>query len=276
MKPQFLNSESGNQLLCVHHQARGRERSAPRAVVICPPIGQEFVRTHWCLRLVAAQMARRGIHVLRFDYSGIGDSGQTLKDIRKREVWRYDVQSAAKWICQVSGASSAMLLGLRMGATLAVQAAQRMSSVNSLLLWEPVHCGQRYLTQMRMMHQQMLKMWICRMVTENSDHAEEILGSMYAKSLVQDMEEARIDWGDLVLPHFVFDTHFNQDSYQLAANSMRKIEFTHDDNSWSDLKQLETAWLRPETSRKVVDRAVDTFDRLDRFGVLKSEIPVPG
>lgn len=253
----------------MYHRARGADSGPSRAVVICSPIGQEYVRSYWSLRLLAGQLARRGMHVLRFDYAGIGDSAMSVEEIQSIDHWYQNVDSAVQFLTHQSGAQSVMLLGLRAGATLATQVAMNSSRVNSLLLWEPVRHGPTYLEDLRQMHAEMLDLWICEMQTENSEAAEEILGSRYSRSLIRQWEVAQIDWSNLKQPHFVFDTHDVQKEYRnLPLNEMRKCEFTDDESSWTDLNQLETAWLRPQTTRKIVDRVADTFDRLQRFGVL--------
>ena len=71
--------DSDAPLFGAHHPAR--RKSTGKAVVICPPIGHEYGRTHWMLRLLSAQLAREGVHVLRFDYFGTGDSGGFVEDL---------------------------------------------------------------------------------------------------------------------------------------------------------------------------------------------------
>ena len=273
MNPNFFQS-CDQQLFGMYHRARGNDQTQKRAVVICSPIGQEYVRTHWCLRLLAGQLARRGIHVLRFDFAGIGDSSGSIDEVGSTRDWEENICSAIRFLKEQSAATSVMLLGLRAGATLATHVAERSHDVNSLLLWEPVTDGADYLFGLRQLHAEMLDLWICKMDTENGIAAEEILGARYSRSLVEELEQTIIDWENIAQPHFVFDTPNQRSRYVAVNNPMRKIEFVDDESTWQDLKQLETAWLRPQTTRKIVDQVVDTFDRLQRFGVLGSKVGV--
>ena len=43
-------------------------------VVLCNPMGQEAVRVHRMYRVLADRLNRAGLHVLRFDWFGSGDS----------------------------------------------------------------------------------------------------------------------------------------------------------------------------------------------------------
>ncbi len=50
------------------------ERRTRRAVVLCPPIGNEACNVHRPLVVLAEMLAREGLPTLRFDYPGTGDS----------------------------------------------------------------------------------------------------------------------------------------------------------------------------------------------------------
>ena len=80
MKPVFFNNKNQRQLYGVHHSPRAN-KLAPRAIVFCPPLGQEYIRTHWACKLLAKQLARGGAHVLRFDWSGHGNSAGNIDEI---------------------------------------------------------------------------------------------------------------------------------------------------------------------------------------------------
>lgn len=268
MNPHYFPSTHG-QLFGVYHRARGSHLTAHRAIVVCPPIGQEYIRSHWCLRLLAGQLARKGMHVLRFDYSGMGDSSGTIDEIFSMSQWQKDIESSIGFLRTKAGSESVMLLGLRTGASMATRVARASEYVNSLLMWEPVHHGGHYLNEKRALHSEMLDMWICEMETEDSQSAEELLGSRYSRPMLDDLEKFNIDWQEIEQPHFVFDVQANRPKYDIPNNPMRKIDYTEDDCSWNDLKQLETAWLRPQTTRMIVDRSVDIFTRLQKYGVLQ-------
>lgn len=268
MNPQFFGSNN-SELFGTLHTARGGGSLPARAVVICPPIGQEYIRSHWCMRLLAGQLARKGMHVLRFDYFGIGDSAGSSDDVEQLETWRANIGSAIELMQNEFNVDSVTLFGLRAGATLAASVAMESDDVHSLLMWEPVWDGGKSLNEMRNMHAEMLDLWVCKMVTENGSEAEEILGSRYSRTLLDQFEQLKIDWQAIEQPHLVFDLVETRKQYaSLADNRMRKVELTDDENSWNDLKQLETAWLRPLTTRSIVTHTVDLFDRLERFEIL--------
>ncbi len=65
--------DPARQLFGVYHPA-AEGNAAERAVVLCAPSPQEYMPTHWAYRRLAALLAKAGVHVLRFDYFGMGDS----------------------------------------------------------------------------------------------------------------------------------------------------------------------------------------------------------
>lgn len=120
------------QLYGVVSEASG---SAERAVLICPPLGQEMIRSHRAVRRLAERLAENGADVLRFDYFGTGHS-QGGDDDGTPQRWVNDVRSAADFLRSVSVAGTVTVVGLRMGALLALAAEVR--AVRRMLLWDPI------------------------------------------------------------------------------------------------------------------------------------------
>ncbi len=116
------------------------------AVLMCAPLATEYMRTHYAIRLVGSQLARYGFHVLRFDYHGTGDSSGEV-GAGQFDLWSDDIALAAKELLDFSGVQDLALVGLRMGAALAVEAlASRKISAKCLVLWDPVVSGDEYLS----------------------------------------------------------------------------------------------------------------------------------
>jgi pimeloyl-ACP methyl ester carboxylesterase len=118
------------------------------AVLLCPPGPHEYMRSHWALRQLALKLSAAGLHVLRFDYSGTGDSAGA-SEVASLEQWRRDVLAALDELRDVSGVRRVSVVGLRLGATLAAQAS---AELRDLVLWEPVTSGPAYLQELRRAH----------------------------------------------------------------------------------------------------------------------------
>jgi exosortase A-associated hydrolase 2 len=137
----FFGTEK-RRLFGVYDPARGG--GGTRAVVICHPWGQEYLRAHRAVRLLARMLASAGSHVLRFDYSGTGDSAGDMTGASIAQ-WTADVEMAIEEMRDMVGATRVNLVGLRLGATLAAQvAARRKKDVQGLLLWDPIVSGREY------------------------------------------------------------------------------------------------------------------------------------
>ena len=256
-------------LFGVYHQPRGsRVRSANRAALICPPIGQEYNRTHWTLRLLANQVARKGIHVLRMDYHGIGDSAQSVDQIDSLESWRRNIEQGINHLKAETGAETVMLIGQRIGASLAAQVATRRPDVNGLVAWEPIVDGSQYINSLRQMHATMLDFWVCKMSTPNNKESEEILGSQYQRSLVDEIEQLKLDLASVIQPQLIADLSLQIESYDHPEPGTQFIIEHQRPISWYELNELESAYLRPEAMRQIVNKIDDMFDRLERFNAL--------
>lgn len=149
MQP-LLFGDPKSPLYGVYHPALARQ-AAPLAVVLCPPLGHEYMRTHRALRQLASALAKQGHHVLRFDYRGTGDSAGDAANMHLRD-WVQDVADAALELTDTAGIRQTALVGLRTGALVAsLAAAEAVDGLQRLICWDPVTDGQGYLDELRAM-----------------------------------------------------------------------------------------------------------------------------
>ncbi len=258
-------------LFGVYHAPRGKGSRAIRAVLICPPIGQEYIRTHWSLRLLANQLSRKGVHVLRMDYHGIGDSAGTVEQVDSIEIWENNIRESIDHLRQESGADTVMLIGQRFGATLAASVANNRTDVNSLVLCDPIVNGDTYIQSLRAMHAQMFDLWMAKMKKVEYDQKEEILGSLYADTLIEEIKTMQLDVGSIQQPHLIVDVETNDQVYSHPEPSLQRVIWEENEGSWDDLRVLEVARLRPKTTRTIVKTVHDMFERLQRFDALTNQ-----
>ena len=125
MVPIDIPAGSGRQLAALHHPASGTPRG--RGVLIINPLGQEAVRAHRLLRVLADRLARMGVHVLRFDFHGCGDSSGDDLD-GEMKGWQLDVLAAHQKLRELSGTDAIGWLGIRLGFAVGWQAALRFAA----------------------------------------------------------------------------------------------------------------------------------------------------
>ncbi len=149
MEPLFFG-ESGSALFGVYHPPLGTARD--HGVLLCPPIAQEYVRAHWALRQLAVALSRAGLHVMRFDWFGVGDSAGDAAE-GSVERWVGDVGAAAAELRDTAAIKRISLVGLRLGAPLAAAAVAGGLRARDLVLWDPVVRGGEYLGELMGLHE---------------------------------------------------------------------------------------------------------------------------
>jgi len=207
---------------------------------------------------------------MRLDYHGLGDSSGQVEQIDSISVWQRNIDEAIEHLKQTCGAQTVMLVGQRFGGTLAAQVAKRRQDVNSVVLWEPVIDGKIYLNQLRAMHAEMLDLWVCKMSTQSDETAEEILGSLFLRSLLEEIEALELCVGEIPQPQLAIKVR--EGVLNLSEHpdpSLQKIIVDDRIASWTDLRELESAYLRPKVSREIVKLVGQMFDRLEQFDALK-------
>lgn len=132
---------SNAQLFGMYHPATGY--SCSHGVVICAPLFHEYYRSQYTIRRIAIELSSRGYDVLRFDYSGTGDSkGEIPSDMF--EVWRQDVGEAIAELRALSGHASMSLVAIRYSATLGLP---WQGEVSNFVCWDPIVNHRRYAEQ---------------------------------------------------------------------------------------------------------------------------------
>ena len=265
MKVQFFGP-SESQLQGVFYPARSHNPN--KAVVVCSPIGQEYMRTNWMLRLLANQLSRKGMNVLRFDYRGHGDSFGTTSDVSSLADWKEDTFAAIDFLKEQSGAQSVMLAGLRVGASLVTAVASEREDVHSIVAWEPILDGSSYLGELRKIHATMTDLWFQPITTPNDELREEILGALFQRSLLNEIENWKPDFNALSIPQLL--VCLTTDAKLQTSHPMRKEIRVEDESDWGNLNRLEQAWLRAKTARTIVQSIDDLFGRLEKHNMLDS------
>ncbi|WP_066909798.1 alpha/beta fold hydrolase [Millisia brevis] len=127
----------------IHRPADGTARGA---VVICGPLGREHVTTYRGVRQLAERVADAGLLAVRFDYPGLGDSAGPQDDPAALSGWLDGIRSAVDY-ARSTGAGEVTLVGLRAGALLASAALTHLGPLRSVVLWDPVAAGRRYVRE---------------------------------------------------------------------------------------------------------------------------------
>jgi pimeloyl-ACP methyl ester carboxylesterase len=118
-------------------------------LIICKPFGYEALCANRSLRCFAEMAAELGIPSLHVDYQGTGDSADIDPSADQISTWTRDVIVAVKELRKRTSVQQVCVLGVRLGAVLAVLAAEECKDITSLVLISPIVSGRRYLRALR-------------------------------------------------------------------------------------------------------------------------------
>jgi len=190
MFPLFFGS-ADRQLYGVYHMP---EVAVARSVgaVLCAPILHEAVDAHRAMRALADQLARAGVHTLRFDYSCTGDSAGAAEDARV-DRWIDDIGAAVDELKASRGLDAVGLVGLRFGATLAARLASASDQLPFVALWEPIVDGAPYVRDLHELQEH----WVSfeaqqRPGAKTATTPHEIFGNPFPPALENGVVEQRL------------------------------------------------------------------------------------
>src|SRR4029450_13811861 len=141
-QPHYL-TEGERPLFTWHHPAKPNVRRGA-CVVLCAPIGSEYICAYRAWRILAERLAGVGFDVFRFDYEGTGDSAGDPGEPERLSAAASQPQCVLAEAQRVTRWNEVALIGLRIGATLALEAAAARGGVARLVLWSPFRSGRSY------------------------------------------------------------------------------------------------------------------------------------
>jgi pimeloyl-ACP methyl ester carboxylesterase len=117
--------------------------TAMGAAVFCQPLGVEGASSLWAVQNASDRLAAQGVAALRFAYSGTGDSAEWLDDPGRLAAWLSDIDETVQ-LARRATSGPVVLIGLRVGALFALEAAARGTAVDGLALWDPYKAGRAF------------------------------------------------------------------------------------------------------------------------------------
>ena len=142
---------SSNGRACLRWLHRPAATVAIRDVglVVCNPFGYEALCAHRSLRHFAEEAAARGYSALRFDYDGTGDSAGDDLEPGRWAAWTASVRAAVRELRERTGVARVVLLGVRLGASIAAATAVEDADVAGVALIAPIASGRPWLRELR-------------------------------------------------------------------------------------------------------------------------------
>ena len=146
-EPRFFGHAGQEIFGWLHPGADGARGRA--GVVLCGTLGIESLSIHRALRVLADSLAQYQLPTLRFDYSGTGDSMDPPGGAIRLTTCIANVRTAIQVVREQCSVDRVFVVGIRLGALLAVEAAE-LEEVSGLILWGPVVSGKRFVREWSM------------------------------------------------------------------------------------------------------------------------------
>ncbi len=134
------------RLAAIWRDGVASETASEQVWVLCPPFAEEEKCARRVLTEIALDLQRAGHSSLLFNFSGTGDSEGDFADATL-DNWRDEIIAMCALARQRSPKAKLHLLGVRLGASLAAQVAEKCDAENLILL-EPLLDGKAYLAQL--------------------------------------------------------------------------------------------------------------------------------
>jgi exosortase A-associated hydrolase 2 len=145
MTPFYLHGSQG-ELFAIYH-APVVAGSVRGQILVVPPFAEEMNKSRRMLTLQAQALAGAGYGTLIVDLYGTGDSAGDFSEARW-DIWKSDLDVAVNWLLQEQVKAKISLLGVRLGALLAMDFCRGTNcTIDRVVLWQPQLNGKAAMTQ---------------------------------------------------------------------------------------------------------------------------------
>jgi alpha-beta hydrolase superfamily lysophospholipase len=229
----------GKQLFGFYHPA---PTAARKAVLLCPPLGQDQIRCHRLYRQLAHALVAEGIAVLRFDYYGTGDSAGGSAEVDWDRCIA-DTVAAADELRARSGTDRVVAFGARLGGSVAL-AAVSAARLAGIVAWDPVLDGNAYVARLDAMQAELLvdpKRFLQPRLRADID--DQWLGFAISDRLRRQLMELRP--GPASTPVLVLDSlaPASARSWQDLVVDQAMVKTLQPPTPWDEMSRLEIAIL---------------------------------
>lgn len=239
----FYFGDSANSLYGVSHPPLGQQFQES-AILICNPLGHEYIRSHRALNQLAARLQHKGFFVLRFDYQGTGDSAGSFSDTTLTTLTT-DIATAAEELKSLSGAQFVSAIGLRLGAMLAMLAHEQCR-FRQLYLWDPVVSGKTFVEKLKSLREGFISSRYFFYQERNlaDVDTDEYIGYSYSPLLLTELSEIQLQKTvEGIPPHTQICCTQDDDTlgqFLKARNIQSTICKLDDMGGWDNILMLET------------------------------------
>ncbi|MCH9695846.1 MAG: alpha/beta hydrolase [Gammaproteobacteria bacterium] len=187
-KESFWVSDGDARLYTVlHYPSGGKMRRT--GVVICNPLGHEYVHSYRALRHLADRLANAGFPVIRFDYEGTGNSSGDMNDAGLVEKWQSNVKRQVDFLSDRFSLQNCSLVGFRFGAQLAESVCDD-AHCTPLVLWAPFKTNKKCLREIKALSR-------LSDYEQLSDDQLECAGFVYSNELLQQIGDMKLSTPDI-------------------------------------------------------------------------------
>lgn len=194
----FWFGPQASRLLGWYHAPHGAVVKG--AVLLCSPFGHEYLVSYRSYRKLAETLADAGLACLFFDYDGTGDSAAS--ELPRVEAWRNSIIFAARELRTLSGVSSVVLFGTRLGALLAASVASEVSA-SAIVMLAPVVAGRAFVREQLSFARMSPLATVEESRQKLSD--EEVVGYPLSKATQQDLATLDLTKMQYAAPTFIIE-----------------------------------------------------------------------
>ena len=180
-RTEFFGS-AGNRLLGVLFKTT--DDSPKGAVLVCHPLGHEYLRSYHVLNNLCELLANSGYHAMHFDYSGTGDSDRSLLGVRLKD-WQNDLRVASQYLRASTNVQTQHLLAVRSGALVALSI--KLEQTIGITLWDPIANGDQWFLSQRRLQDKTIAQFDRFLWRQRNIHPQEIFGYQFSEDMINDL-----------------------------------------------------------------------------------------